>query len=78
MLELEAQKGEGEWVFRSTAQLETIRGQLARMADILGSNEKAVTWRPNLGRIVTDSWPLTHPLGEKLIAAEQAFLSATR
>lgn len=78
MLELEAQKREGEWVFRSAAQLETVRGQLARMSEILATNQKASSWRPTFGRMVTDSWPLAHPLGESLIEAEQAFLLAMR
>jgi len=71
----ELSKADRDLVAKRTT-LNGFRLQLEKMsADIEANNMPPKNERRGgMGRVVVDSWSLTHPLGEKIIMAERAYL----
>jgi len=59
---------------RST--LEAFRVQLVKISKEIETDSipSKKGRRSSMGRVIVDSWPLAHPLGEKIVTAEQAYL----
>lgn len=60
----------------SRTMLETFRLQLKAMADNVtrGTLPPRGTRKAGMGRVIADSWPLDHPLGEAIVFAEQTYI----
>lgn len=60
----------------SRVTLEAFRLQLQKMiADVESDDLRvSINRRSGMGRVIADSWPLAHPLGERILAAEMAYL----
>jgi hypothetical protein len=57
--------------FTTPRELGFISIKIKEMRDSLNGTYKVVT--PGLGRIVTDTWPYTNTLGQKIVEAELTY-----
>jgi hypothetical protein len=75
IISFELSKVDNELVAKRTT-LDSFRSKLVKMSEDIesGNMPPKSERRSGMGRVIVDSWPLAHPLGEKIICAERAYL----